>query len=358
MEQEQKKKSRGKRIALTVLCVLLVLVLVAAIGIGLLLNWVFGSMRKPDNTPMSSEEIHQDILQNTDPVDPGYTGAELHPDDIWTTPADSTPAPTEPPKAEKKIINILLIGQDRRPGEGRCRSDAMILCSICLEDKTLVLTSFQRDTYVQYPEGYSDHKLNSAYQWGGMPLLNETLELNYGIQVDGNIEVDFNRFTQIVDMLGGVDVYLTQAEADWMSRGGNSISPGAQHLNGKMALSYARIRKLDNDFGRTNRQRKVIMSLLNSCKGSSVTTLTNLVKEALPMIATDMSEKEILSLTADLIPILKDLQITSQSIPAKGTYTSARVKGMYVLIPDLEANRNILRQTIYGEGLPASEVSE
>lgn len=355
MDKKQKKKRSGKRIALIVLCVVLALVLVAGIGLTVALNWAFGLIGKPDNTPMSSDDIHQDIIKNTDPVDPDFTGPELHPDDIWTTgptqttPEQTTPGQTVPSQNEKNVINIMLIGQDRRPGEGRCRSDAMILCSICLEDKTLVMTSFQRDTYVQYPEGYSDHKLNSAYQWGGMPLLDETLEMNYGIHIDGNIEVDFNRFVQIIDLLGGVDISLTQAEADWLSLGGNTISPGAQHLDGKMALAYARIRKIDNDFGRTNRQRKVIISLLNSCKGSSMTTLTNLVKEILPIIATDMSEKEIMNLAMDLIPILKELEITSQSIPAKGTYTDARVKGMYVLIPDLEANRALLRETIYGE---------
>lgn len=350
MDKGQKKKRSGKRIALIVLCVVLALVLVAGIGVTVVLNWAFGAMRKPDNTPMSSEDIHQDIIKNTDPVNPDFTGPELHPDNVWTTgPEQTTPAQTTLPQNEKDVINIMLIGQDRRPGEGRCRSDAMILCSICLEDKTLVMTSFQRDTYVQFPGDYSDNKLNAAYQWGGMPLLDQTLEMNFGIHIDGNIEVDFNRFVQIVDLLGGVDISLTQAEADWLSLGGNSVAPGTQHLDGETALAYARIRKLDNDFGRTNRQRKVIISLLNSCKGSGVNTLTNLVKEILPMIATDMSEKEIMNLAMDIIPILKDLEITSQSIPAKGTYTEARVKGMYVLIPDLEANRALLHETIYEE---------
>lgn len=350
MKGNGKKKWSGKRITLTVLCVVLTMVLAVAIFAAVALNWMFGKIGKPDNTPMSEDEILQDIIKNTDPVDPNFTGAELDPEQIWQTkPSQTTPAVTQPSQKEKDVINILLIGQDRRPGEGRARSDSMILCSLNLKEKTLVLSSFQRDTYVRFPDGHADHKLNSAYQWGGMPLLDETLELNYGIHIDGNIEVDFNRFTQLIDLAGGVDIYLTDAEANWLLKSGNTVMPGMNHLSGEEALNYARIRKLDNDFGRAGRQRKVIISLLQSCKSSSVSTLIDLLETALPMITTDMSDKQIMDLALDLIPILGDLQITSQSIPAKGTYESARVKGMYVLVVDMEANREILYNTIYGE---------
>lgn len=350
MKEGQKSKWSGKRILLTVLCVVLVLILVAVIAAAVALNWMFGKIGKPDNTLMSEEEIQQDIIKNTDPVDPNFTGQELDPEQIWQTkPGQTTPVETQPSRKEKDVINILLIGQDRRPGEGRARSDSMILCSLNIKEKTLVLSSFQRDTYVRFPDGHADHKLNSAYQWGGMPLLDDTLELNFGIHIDGNIEVDFTRFTQLIDLAGGVDITLTDAEAAWLIRGGNSVVPGMNHLNGEEALSYARIRKLDNDFGRANRQRKVIISLLQSCKNSSVSTLMDLLNAALPMVATDMSEKQIMDLAMDLIPILGDLQITSQSIPAEGTYESARVKGMYVLVADMDANREVLYQTIYGE---------
>lgn len=350
MKGNGKKKWSGKRISLVALCVVLALVLVAVILAAVALSWMFGKIGKPDNTPMSDEAIQQDIIKNTDPVDPNFTGAELDPEQIFQTkPDQTTPVATRPSKKEKEVINILLIGQDRRPGEGRARSDSMILCSLNIKEKKLVLTSFQRDTYVRFPDGHADHKLNSAYQWGGMPLLDDTLALNYGIRIDGNIEVDFNRFTQLIDLAGGVDIALTEAEANWLIAGGNTVVPGMNHLSGKEALNYARIRKLDNDFGRAGRQRKVILSLLQSCKSSSMSTLMDLLNTALPMVATDMSEKQIISLATELIPILDELEITSQSIPAKGTYESARVKGMYVLVVDMEANRDILYNTIYGE---------
>lgn len=350
MKGNGKKKWSGKRISLVVLCVVLALVLVAVILAAVALSWMFGKIGKPDNTPMSDEAIQQDIIKNTDPVDPNFTGVELDPEQIFQTkPDQTTPVATRPSKKEKEVINILLIGQDRRPGEGRARSDSMILCSLNIKEKKLVLTSFLRDTYVRFPDGHADHKLNSAYQWGGMPLLDDTLALNYGIRIDGNIEVDFNRFTQLIDLAGGVDIALTEAEANWLIAGGNTVVPGMNRLSGKEALNYARIRKLDNDFGRTGRQRKVILSLLQSCKGSSMSTLMDLLNTALPMVATDMSEKQIINLATELIPILDELEITSQSIPAKGTYESARVKGMYVLVVDMEANRDILYNTIYGE---------
>ncbi len=349
MAPQKKKKWSGKRIGLIVLIIVLSLVLVAAIAIAVGLSWLFGSLSKPDNTPMSSEEIYQDILQNTDPVDPNFTGVELTPEEVWQN--QELPDHTKPMKNEREVINILLIGQDRRPGEGRARSDAMILCSINLKEKTLVMTSFLRDTYVRFPDGHRDYKLNAAYQWGGMPLLDETLELNYGIHIDGNIEVDFARFSQLIDLAGGVSIALTQAESDWLKdEFGRDLPPGMNHLNGEDARLYCSIRKIDSDFGRTSRQRKVLISLLESCKHSSATTLMRLLKSALPMVATDMTEKQIMDLATDLIPILGELQITSQYIPAKDTYYSASITNVgYVLVPDFEANRAILRQSIYGE---------
>lgn len=339
----RKKGKKGLRIAL---CVILAVMLAGLLGIAVCLNSLFGriSRLEANVTPLSSEEISR-LEQQTDPVDPGDTRPVLAPEDVvW----DTQPAPTI--GQEDYIVNILLIGQDRRPGEGRQRSDAMILCTINLDEKTMVLTSFLRDTYVRYPEGYRDNRLNAAYQWGGMPLLNETLELNFGIHVDGNVEVDFNSFVDLVDMLGGVNISLTEKEAAWLNKGnGWSLGSGMQELNGEKALAYARIRKLDSDFGRTNRQRKIIVSLVQSCKNSSAKTLRGALETALSMVATDMTDRQIMALAMDILPILKDLTITTQHIPAEGAYTSARIRGMSVLVPDLEENRKILQQSLKGK---------
>ena len=101
------------------------------------------------------------------------------------------------------LVNLMLVGQDRREGEGRQRSDTMILCSINPDTKQVSLISFMRDLYVRIPGGYSDNRLNAAYAFGGFPLLDDTIYENFGITIDGNIEVDFERFEKVIDVLGG-----------------------------------------------------------------------------------------------------------------------------------------------------------
>ena len=108
------------------------------------------------------------------------------------------------PFLDDDLLNILLVGQDRREGEGRQRSDSMILCSINPDTKQISMISFLRDLYVQIPGGYSDNRLNAAYVFGGFPLLMDTLHTNFGVSIDGCFEVDFSGFQSVIDILGGV----------------------------------------------------------------------------------------------------------------------------------------------------------
>lgn len=107
------------------------------------------------------------------------------------------------PFLDDDLLNILLVGQDRREGEGRQRSDSMILCSINPDTKQISMISFLRDLYVQIPGGYSDNRLNAAYVFGGFPLLMDTLHTNFGVSIDGCFEVDFSGFQSVIDMYKG-----------------------------------------------------------------------------------------------------------------------------------------------------------
>lgn len=249
------------------------------------------------------------------------------------------------------LVNILLIGQDRREEEDRARSDTMILCTINKKTKEVTMTSFLRDLYVTIP-GYQSNRINAAYTFGGMPLLSETLKSNFGIHVDGNVEVDFTQFAQIVDLVGGVRMELRQDEADAINASvPGSLIAGDQWLTGSQALAYSRIRNLDadGDFSRTNRQRKVIMALIRSYKDADLSSILSLMVEALPMISTDMNKLTMLRYAAELFPILAGAQIVSQQIPADGTYSHQSVNDMAVLVADMEATRQILRDTLTGE---------
>ncbi len=242
------------------------------------------------------------------------------------------------------LINILLVGQDRRPGQGRQRSDSMILCSYNPKTNQLSMISFLRDLYVQIP-GFSDNRLNAAYVFGGFPLLKETLNKNFGVTVDGCVEVDFNGFKSAINLIGGVDVELTAAEAKIV---GDGATAGVCHLDGDHALIYARIRKLDSDFGRTSRQRNVLNAVFRKIKNLSVGELLGLVDELLPIIATDMTNTQITSLAVKYAPALAGLNIQTYSVPPKGTYKNAMIRGMAVLVPDLYT----IKKTIFEEYLP------
>ena len=336
------KSNCTKRTALNVLCVVLALILAVMVAATIYVESMFNRMGTLDHETLSSSEAEELLNQTEETLDPDFTAPTLKPDDVTI--------PTEPAEVivtGENIINIVLVGQDRREGQGRQRSDSMILCTINTEKKTLMMTSFLRDTYVDIPDfrdrTFEDNRLNACYAFGGVELLNNAMELNFGIEIDHNIEVDFTGFERIVNTLGGVYIYLTQAEANIV--GGGAIA-GMNLLNGAQALTYSRIRSLDSDFGRTNRQRTVLLSMYDSIRRLSPEQISSLVNVLLTMVTTDMTNTDIVKYVVEFVPLLPDLQITTQHIPAVGTYTGAMVRGMSVLIPDLEANREILRETL------------
>lgn len=243
-----------------------------------------------------------------------------------------------------KLYNILLIGQDRRPDEGRQRSDAMILCSFNSETNELAMISFLRDLYVQIP-GHSDNRLNAAYVYGGFPLVIQTFEKNFGVTLDGCLEVDFDSFEQIIDTLGGVEIELTAAEAKIV---GGDAQEGLCLLNGEQALTYTRIRKIDSDFQRTERQRNLLCSVFVKMKDCSMPELMNLLNELLPLVTTDMTDEDLFMFAASLAASLPELDVKTYGVPSDGNYRNATIDGMAVLVPDLYE----IKKLIFEEYLP------
>ncbi len=243
------------------------------------------------------------------------------------------------PLGDEKLLNILLVGQDRRPGEGRARSDAMIVCSVNVEKKKVSMISFLRDLYVQIP-GYTDNRLNTAYVFGGFPLLKKTLTKNFGITIDGCFEVDFSGFKALIDKIGGVDIKLTASEAGIV---GGGCTEGVNRLNGTQALEYARIRKIGTDFARTSRQRTVLMAAFQRVKELGLTELIGLLDAALPYLSTDMSAGNIYSTVRKLFPLISSVDVNSYYIPADGTYSNVYIRQMAVLLPDLNKIRDLLK---------------
>ena len=259
------------------------------------------------------------------------------------------------------IKSILLIGQDRREEQSRQRSDSMILATLDKDQGTISLTSFMRDLYVSIP-GYSSTRINAAYAYGGMELLDETLEENFGVKIDGNVEVDFEVFKVLVDKVGGIDLELTQAEADYICGRDQSVlypqplrtdwnlQAGVNHLDGEQALIHARNRSIGNsDYRRTERQQEVLKAAFAKVKDLGILDMGGLVKDVLPLVTTDLSLWDMTGYALDVIGMSVD-DISSYRIPEDGSYTPQTINGMQVLVPDLAQNREYLQQVLYHAG--------
>ena len=313
---------------------LLVLILSIAVTIHVLLS----KIERPSSDQQFATESELEEIDLRDAVRENQSAQTVYPtldpEDIhWSPAAETIDTPQE-------LFNVLLIGEDARPGDTASRSDAIILMSFDKGRSTVTMTSFLRDLYVQIP-GYQDNRINAAYAFGGMELLDRTIEQNFGVHVDANVAINFDGFTDVVDALGGVDITLSDAEASYLR-----LAPGQNHLDGTTALAYSRIRVLDSDFGRTGRQRKVIDALFSSLKHSSLAELTDLINTVLPLLTTDMSNSEILTRSAGLFPMLSGSTLDSLTIPAEGTYTFNTVREMSVIVADFDANRALLKDTL------------
>lgn len=356
------------QILLILLCAVLALILTAMIfGTAFVVDMLGQITYVPDGeettlSPEQIESIYEEMWSTTDGTEwdeddpdwtfddedipsgeiiPSYTG-DLNASDI-TIPSDTPPTLIR----HDDIVNILLVGQDRRAHQtGNRRSDTMILVTFNTQEKTITMTSFMRDLYVAIP-GRQGNRMNAAYRFGGMSLLCETMLVNFGVYVDGVIEVDFTSFQKIIDRLGGVTVNLTAKEANYLnSKYKMNVKKGNVHLDGAATLIYARIRKLDSDYQRTARQRKVLTQVINKCKNMDINELMFMMKELLPSVKTNMTQKEITNYVLTMLPLLPDAKVISLRIPASGMYASTRIRGMMVLAPDIPLTRQYLLEAL------------
>lgn len=339
-----------QKLGLSILCGILAIVLILLIFATAFVHQLVGKISGEqggdhiDGT-LSSSEI--DVLHKQETLPSDFTGPTLHPDDV-TTPTEKEIEMLSNPN----VINIMLVGQDRRPGEGRQRSDSMILCSFNTEKKTFSMISFLRDTYVTIP-GFKPNKINAAYAYGGMKTLTETLATNFGVKLDGCVEVDFSGFQTIIDMLGGVDITLTEKEANHLNEVyGFSLGAGLQHLNGEQALWYSRIRKIDSDSQRTARQRKVITALINAYKDRSVVEMATMAGDILDtgLVKTNMNSSDIINYVMKFFPIVTSTTPKSHQIPLSGTWDDVKAIGNNIvdvkIITDLDANLDLLKDLL------------
>lgn len=359
-----KKSGGGKPVALIIVAVVLVLVIAGLIG-GIVYNLTMEKSKPqlqaettvPTETAAAVRETTAGVAEET---------------------TEPTTVPTTLPYKESgmDIVNILVVGQAARDGEDSRLADTMILATVNKNTKTLTLTSFFRDTYVDLPD-YRDpsgklhpcgwNRINVAYHLGwtfggtlaAMEMTNQCLLENFGINVDYDIEVDFEAFVDIVNLLGGVNVELTEAEANYLNSDGKvwqAVEPGLCWLDGDTALAYARMRKAegdsDSDIKRTARQRTVIQALLRKIKRMDVNTLLELANTVLPSITTNMTNDEITTCIWEILPLLPELTIEQGTCPVQGTYWGELIDlfGTQSSVLKFDAGQNKKLMTAITEG--------
>ncbi len=366
--ERKKEKPKAGKILLIVLAVILVLIIAAGAAGYLYYTSVLGKMN----------QVEVPEIEYTQPVVTQATEAS----ELDAEHTEPSTVVTEPPHvaSAEDYVNILVVGQSARAGEEDRRADTMILVTLNKFDKTVRLTSILRDTQLQVPvsfqgKNYGKIKINTIYHLGSfydngnpgssMALMNLTLYKNFGIEVDHNFEVDFDAFVKIVDMLDGVEMELTEAEAKYLNDDDlwvyYDVEPGLQRLDGMAALSYARMRKAegdaDSDIKRSNRQRNLIVKLIEKMKNTSIGYLRYVIDETMPYITTSMSTAEITKLMFDLLEILPEMKIvTGGTCPVEDTYQGKMVD-IYdigqlesVLTFNVDQQWRLMREITLGEG--------
>lgn len=271
-------------------------------------------------------------------------------------------------REEDGVYNIILLGVDKNAGY---RTDSMIVVTINQNDNSIKMTSFMRDILVNIP-GKSPDRLNTVYAKGGSKLLFQIFRENFGIDLYGYMLVDYYSLEDVVDALGGVEIYVSEKIAEYLNETNyieneayRTLIPGAtQLLNGAQVVGYCRQRKIgngveSNDFARTQRQRAVLNAIYEKFRTKSLTELLGVMEKVLPLVVTDMNSSEMINIATKAINAgLGDIE--QLRVPVNGTYTGAYYQETEdslkksVLQVDFEANASALHEFIFGK----DEVSE
>ena len=272
---------------------------------------------------------------------------------------------------EDGVYNILLVGVEAIGNNSVAsgRTDSIMIATINTKQKTLGLTSIMRDSYVTIP-GYYDTKINAAFGHGGIELLYETIAYNYNLRLDGSAIVSFKTFQKIIDELGGIDIEITPAEAQYLNttnyvskKSNRTLKPGMNHMNGNQALGYARVRyraTLDgsvDDFGRTSRHRRVMGAIFKEVKKSNPITLVKLLDTVFSQVQTDIKKSNASSYLAEVMELSLDgVPLDNLRLPIDGSYQGVKINRAAVVTFDAAANKEALANFVFGSHKkPATE---
>ena len=256
--------------------------------------------------------------------------------------------------------NILLLGCDSYTKNSYSRSDSMIILSLNTDTGEAKLTSLMRDTWIKMPGSKSKHrKLTELCAVGGPELTIRAINENFGMDIEHYALIGMEGVAEIIDLVGGINLDVTEAERKALNKGLFDLSSlsGMEelresgenvHLNGNQATAYARIRKIDSDYVRVERQRIVLLKMAGKIKnGANARTLLSIVNVLSDYVETNLSFTEIMSIGMAGLKI--DLEgVEELRLPADGTYESGEYEGVWCIRPNFGKNKTILHKFIYG----------
>lgn len=256
--------------------------------------------------------------------------------------------PTGDKITDKNVVNILIMGTDERTQDFNvnARADSVMLVSLNNKTGDIKLVSFERGMTVKIP-GRNDDLLTHTFRYGGSKLLLSTVQTHFNLDVDKYVRVNLMMFEKLIDEVGGVDIVLSEEEAYGLNTypNGNTwkidrtLKVGKNHLNGYEALQYSRLRWIDSDWQRIQRQRKVVIAVKENLKDLSILELNDLLESCLPYIKTNISSMEFAQLLINS-PKYLNSNVEQMTIPKTGTFKSL---GMV----DFEENSEILQDFLY-----------
>lgn len=367
---EKRKKKKKKKIMIIVTIIILVVIALAAGG-----WYVYDSFVKPvQNAKVNTQSTEkyrstQDkLVESFDPIEETDASEIASLQDMirkWYyngTPCSST-----------HVYNVLLVGEDTRGKDvldSGTRADSAIIASVNVDTKQITLTSVLRDAYTYFETKPGDEstgtfdKINAAMSRGDIDSYINCVERMYKINIDNYVIINFDAFESVIDELGGVTLELTSKEIREINNhpgtyGNVTIektfedTKGKIKLNGKQALAYCRIRHIDSDNARADRQKTTLMEIFDEVKGSSKTEMIRVVKKLLPYTKMDMGMDTVLNIAGDAFSqgwmnyAIKMTSVPNYRINEKGA--GGKYYGAWMWKSDFPQDAYYLQYVLYGK---------
>ena len=369
-KKKDKKGSKIKKIIISVIAIILVIVIGAGVGTYLYLN---KTLNNATDTPEQTQTIDE------------WTGMDALEEDFTPIYEDETASSYRDmlkkwyyngtPVSSTHVLNVLLIGEDTRDEnitDEDTRADSAIIASVNIDTQQITLTSVLRDSYCYYEVTDGDEesgrysKINEAMYYGGIDCYIRAIENNFKINIDNYVIVNFDSFKSIIDTLGGITVEMTEAEINEInnhpSRYGNvtiDAQPGLVDLNGEQALAFCRIRYIDSDNARADRQKTVLLKIFEKMSGASTVKSLEVVNKLLPYVKMGFQKSEVIDIgTYALRHGWLGYQINTQTVPenttdengvAITTCQGGTFYNMWCWKVDFPLTAQLLQQSIYGK---------